>query len=459
MPQKNTFACLAMLLAFGGSSAVAQEPEESAREAAEAEFRSADERVAPQQGAGGIAFERILTSPENVPLNLAYARERIAAGDLKEGAAAIERILLIRPELHDVRVLYGLVLYRMGMYDRARFELEKALESSELAETVRAEAEVYLTRIKREQRATRGSLTITAGMEYDQNRNQAPSSGQLLFLNIPIDAEGRNGDAAYIVSAAGRIVHDLGSQNGHTLHGEAAYFRSDKVEVDNLDLDAGNVAIGGTWNFGRFSITPRARAALIYLDGEDYLRTLGGELEILMRVRPDLRTYLVFRGDDEDFRATPDFLSSPLRSGARLSLRPGVQWFYSPTTSLRVEGLAMDKNAVADFETLRRYGAFAQHSWLLGRGAFSLISGWAERSDYEGPDAFVSPTITREEWLYRGRVAFGAPISFFLKGAPKGVSDINIIAQYEYETVDSNLLNFDYDTHKVSLVFTKRFSF
>ncbi len=447
-----------------------QEPEETAREAVEQDLRAQEQREAARESAqaGGIAFERILAAPEDVDLNLAYARERIAAGDLKEGAAAIERILLLRPELHDVRVLYGLVLYRMGMFDRARFELEKALESPALSDTVRAEAEAYLARIKRDQRSTRAVITVTGGVEYDDNRNQAPKDGQILFVDIPLPAEPRNSDIAWIASVSGRVVHDLGSQDGHTLFGEANYYRSDKAEEDTLDLDAVSGAVGGTWNFGRISVTPRLRGSYIWLDGEEYLRTLGGEMEILMRVRPDLRTYLVFRGEDEEFYATTEFQAAALRSGRRLSGRAGLLWNYSPTMALRVEGLAMDKNGSASCavstqpsgcESYQRYGVFGQHSWLMGRGVFSLIGGWAEKSDYDGVDAFVSPTTTREEWLYRARVSVGAPLSFFVPQLPGAVGDINLIVQYEYERVDSNIANFDYDTNKVSVLLSKRFSF
>lgn len=449
-------------LAFMAATAIAraQEPEESARETVEEEFRPAErDDLRDGRTRDGIPFERILAAPEDVELNLAYAKQRIAAGDLKEGAAAIERILLIRPELHEVRVLYGLVLYRMGMYDRARFELEKALESDMLSDTIRAEAEAYLARIKREQRLTRATITFTAGVEYDKNRNQSPSSGQVLFLDIPLPAEGENGDAAWIASVSGRLVHDLGSQDGHTLHAEGGYYRSDKVEVDTLDLDAVSLALGGTWNRGRFSVTPRVRGSFLWLENEDFLSTYGGELEILMRVRPDFRTYVTFRGEDEKFRATTNFQSSVLRSGRRLSVRPGAAWNFSPTMALRVEGLFMDKKGEVGFESYDRYGVFAQHSWLISRGAFALVGGWAEKSDYDAVDIFVSPSTVREEWLYRGRVSVGAPLSFFAPNLPGAVGDINLIAQYEYETVDSNILNYDYDTHKVSLLLSKRFAF
>ena len=450
----------ALLCATAFTPAYAQEPEEAAREAAERDLQEARRRDAEQydrQG-GAIPFAQVLERPEDVQLNIAYARQQIAAGDLKEAGATLERILLIDPSAHDVRVLYGLVLYRLGLFDRARYELELAIESGLLPATLRAEAESYLSRIKYEQRPTRGSLTITTGVDYDSNRNQSPSSGQVLFVDIPLPSAAKVYDAAFIFSAQGRLVHDLGSQEGHTIHAEATYYRSDKNEVDSLDLDATSLNLGGTFYAGNWSFTPRLRGGMYWLNGDDYLRTLGGELEVAYRWSPYFKSYVTFRGEDEDFRATPEYLSAPLRSGRRLSGRAGAAWRFSPTQTLSIEGIYADKKGAVGFESYERYGANVQHSWLLGRGAFSLIGLWAENSSYDAIDPFISATV-RDEWLYRGRVTVGAPISFFAPGLPEAIKDINLIAQYEYETVDSNILNFDYKAHKAAFLISKRFAF
>ncbi len=451
--------CLILGMMFSGAQA--QEPEEAAREAVERDLLENQRREIERDANGAILipFEQILAAPENIQLNIAYARQQIAAGDLKEAGATLERILLIDPSMHDVRVLYGLVLYRLGLFDRARYELELALDSNELPATLRAEAETYLNRIKYEQRATRGSLTLTTGIEWDRNRNQAPSSGNILFLDIPLPAEQRNGDAAFIFSAQGRLVHDLGTQEGHTLHAEMSYYHSDKHEVDRLDLDATSIALGGTWFAGNWSFTPRFRGGFYWLQSEDYLATYGGELEVAYRWNPKWKSYVSFRGEDEDFRATTNFMSAPLRSGRRLSARAGTSWRLGATQTLSAEALYADKNGAVGFESYERYGANVQHSWLLGRGAFSLLGVWAENSSYDAVDLFVSPTTVRDEWLYRARATVGAPLSFFIPGAPDAIKDINIIAQYEYETVDSNILNFDYKTHKAALLLSKRFAF
>ncbi|WP_411820246.1 porin family protein [Hyphococcus formosus] len=456
----------ASLIAFASLCVVAtgfanaQEPEESAREAADRTLTESLEREDTRRdySGGTISFEQVLAAPDDVRLNIAYARDQIAAGDLKEASATLERVLLLEPQLYDVRVLYGFVLYRLGLFDRARYELELAIASGTLTPTMRAEAETYLSRIKYHQRTTRGTFTLTTGIEWDHNRNQSPSSGIILFQDIPFDANPRVSDVAHVLSLQGRLVHDLGSQEGHVLHADAGYYRSDKFEFDSLDLDAVSLALGGTWYAGNWSITPRARGGFFWLDGNDYLRTLGGELEVAYRFNPRMKSFAAIRVEDEDFRATPGFASAVERSGTRWTTRGGIVWRLSPTQTITVAGLYSNKDAARTYEAYDRYGVNAQHSWLLGRGAFTQIGAWAERSDYEANDPFVSANV-REEWLYRGRATIGAPLSLFFPGAPDGVKSINLIAQYEYETVDSNIANYDYDTHKISFLLSRRFAF
>ncbi len=463
------FAVLAAVSASG--AAMAQEPEEAAREAVDRDLYEAQRDLQTNRYRGGrIPFEQILSAPENVQLNIDYARQQIAAGDLKEAGATLERILLLNPTYYDVRVLYGLVLYRLGLYDRARYELELALESGELPGPLAAEAETYLKRIRYEQRPTRGALTITTGVDYETNRNQSPSGGEVLFslpnpfvpgqfATTTLGANPKVDDFAFVVSAQGRLQHDLGTQEGSLLHADVGFYHSDKMEVDNLDLDVATLAVGGTWYSGNWSFTPRVRGGFYWLDGDDYLATYGGDFEVAYRWTPRFMTYANARGEYEDFRDTSNFGAASERTGRRISGRLGATWRFTSSQKLTVEGLYADKNGEEPYESYNRYGVHAQHSWLLGRGAFSMVGVWAENSAYDGPDNFITPLITRDEWLYRGRFTLGAPISFFAPGLPEAVKDITLIAQYEYETVDSNIINFDYETHKAAFLISKRIAF
>ncbi len=465
---KRTLISIGALSLFNGT-VWAQTPEEAAQRSVE--------RTNPANNSGqvspssSISFEQVLSAPGDVQLNIAYARQQIAAGDLKEGAATLERILLLNPGIADVRVLHGLVLYRLGILNRARYELETALEADNLSLDAREEAERYLENIKRLQSDTTGSLTLTTGFEWDHNRNQVTSSGQVLFIGIPIDAnQNRISDFAHITSIQAAVKHDLGSQAGHTIQADLTYYRSDKDKVDTLDLDAIVATVGATAKFGRLSVTPSLRYGFFFLDGQEYLQSMGGEIDFSMYWKPSLRSYVTFRGEDEDFRvvtANSNRVTSALfREGRRMSLRAGTQWRYTPTLALRVEGLYMNKNGSEDAsgdrsQDFNRYGLTVEHSALFKGGLFAIAAGQVESSDYAVAELFINPSRVREETLYRARATVGAPLSYLAGGIdlPKSVRDINLIAQYEYENVDANLLNYDYDTHKVSLLLSKRIPF
>ena len=116
-------------------SALAQEPETAAADTADrmTAETARDEAAAAQSRtiAGGreVSYPEILADPDNLDLNVAYARTLIGKGDLKGASATLDRILLIAPDQAQVRVLLGLVLYRLRELSRAEEELELALKS------------------------------------------------------------------------------------------------------------------------------------------------------------------------------------------------------------------------------------------------------------------------------------------------------------------------------------------
>ena len=69
--------------------------------------------AAPVYSAETIAFEEILAAPNDLQLNLDYARQEVKSGRLQQAAAALERLLLIKPNWDSVRLFYGVVLYRL----------------------------------------------------------------------------------------------------------------------------------------------------------------------------------------------------------------------------------------------------------------------------------------------------------------------------------------------------------
>ena len=72
----------------------------------------------------GVTYEDVLKDPNNIALNVRYAQDQIARGEVLGAAATLERILLMNPKLPDVRLLYAVVLYRLDSLDEAQRELD-----------------------------------------------------------------------------------------------------------------------------------------------------------------------------------------------------------------------------------------------------------------------------------------------------------------------------------------------
>jgi len=62
----------------------------------------------------GVTYEHILADPDNIALNICYARQSIELGDFSAAQITLERLLLIDPNFVEARYFYAVLLYRMG---------------------------------------------------------------------------------------------------------------------------------------------------------------------------------------------------------------------------------------------------------------------------------------------------------------------------------------------------------
>src|SRR5882724_3218005 len=62
------------------------------------------------------AYAQLLRDPTNVELNVRYANLAAQQGDVEAAIGAMERLLLERPDLPQVRLQLGLLYIRLGSY-------------------------------------------------------------------------------------------------------------------------------------------------------------------------------------------------------------------------------------------------------------------------------------------------------------------------------------------------------
>lgn len=409
-----------------------------------------------------VTFKDILKDPDNVGLNFKYAQAQVAENDLLGAVGTLERILAVRPDLHEVRLFYAVVLFRLDNGVEAERELN-ALEKAPLSAPLRAEWKKYKYEIKLRKKKTRFSLRQSVGMEYDSNRNAAPSSKQLLFANTRIDnnvASRRKTDTSFLNISSVDVTHDLGFQAGHQLIGSFTYYLQNQQIVNSLDLGSFQYELGGVYKSKHFNFTPTFFASHVFLSDENYLRTQGGNFRFDRTFLEKFTGVVNYRIEHQDFLPISENAAARERTGVENSIATDLYYNFIPTMSLSAGFTYSYKNAKANYQGYDHYGIRTQHSWLLGKGQF-LINGIEAGFDrYDEQDVAIATRFRRDKTL-RYRLTYGAPLTFFLIGKilPSAFQDIILSVSYEYYRDISNITNYTYTNNKVQGLLTKKLEF
>ena len=94
------------------------------------------------------AFQETLSKPADLDVLFRFAGLATQMGDLEGAISALERMLLVNPDLPRVRLELGVLYYRLGSYEVARTYLDTALKSPALPADVRSKAQEYLAEIE-----------------------------------------------------------------------------------------------------------------------------------------------------------------------------------------------------------------------------------------------------------------------------------------------------------------------
>jgi hypothetical protein len=409
----------------------------------------------------GVTYEDILKDPDNLPLNFRFAQQQIANNELLGSAATLERILLVNPNLADVRLLYAVVLYRLDNLNEAQKELE-TLKGMPLPKNIEAQVREYRKRIERRKRRTHFGLRETVGWGYDTNRNAAPSSKFQLVNDVAQGLEGTNrkrDDTHFTNITTVDFTHDLGMRAGHEIFGSFTYFLQEQTMVDSLDLSTYQGEIGGRYKTKWVNISPSFIASNILLSRETYLRTLGLNLQFDRQLTRKLNGFMNFRYEYQNYSGVSENTTGAQRKGPEYDYLWGVT--YAPVATMRITPSIgyMNKNAKSGFNGYDRFNMNLIHTWALWRGSFLINAANLYFDRYNEPETDVASRF-RHDKIFRYRVTVGTPLSAFLSRIlPRQMEDIVFTLSYEYYRSLSNITNYAYTNNKIEGLFTKRWEF
>jgi hypothetical protein len=244
-------------------------------------------------------------------------------------------------------------------------------------------------------------------------------------------------------------------------------FLSQQLDLGDFDTRAYAFDFGGRYR-GRFGdVTPRVFGSLVELSSETFVKSTGLDVAFERRVNPSFWPRAGLRGEWQDFDAIRQSVTSNEHTGVRAEVRLGATW--RPATVHQLEGDLLYRVKDARGSSFPRTNdVFSydgpelrlRHTWLLGGGRFLVSQLSAARDGYWRADRRISTKRRRRDVRSRAGVIYGMPLTSLL---PEGrvasaLAGLVVSIGADYERVESNLPNYEFDDVKVSLVFSRQWS-
>ena len=407
-----------------------------------------------------VTFQQVLEDPDNIELNVRYALTQIREGNVRGAGATLERILLIRPDLAVVRVLFAIVLFRLDNLDEAERELV-SLQELDLEPKLRRQIEQYLDQIASRRKKTIFTFAMNFATQYDWNRNASPKSEVRLAADLPTRTTGsssRQDDLALNGLAQLSFEHDLGLQKQHKMLGGLVFYQGEQIQQDDLDLRAITADFGYELDFAPSTITPRLLYERIDLSREKYLTAAGVTVDWDYELS---NTWSVFAGGTMKYQSYNNITSSltaTQRSGREYEVKLGTSQILTPRQRLRVTFTQTRNIAARSFNSSQKSELGVSHTLLFGGGDFLLSSLAANYDRYDDNDPSIS-ALTRHDWAGRARLTYGIPWNGIFTNAGDFWKDFTFTFGGEAYRQVSSITNYTYNNYRFSIGLNRRWTF
>ena len=411
----------------------------------------------PALAADAVApdFDQVMAAPDDPQLNLDYATAQAKAGNLLEAAAALERVIAIHPEWDGARLLYAVVLYRLGDLQGASVQLAQ-VHAEALTPLQRAEADKYRSQISQGRSRFSVHGTLSAGISSQSDAAGALAVQVNSFFNTPKQSGSARTfagalDGALKLTDAGpySIYGSVSGLDMAQIHGPDQHFQW-------LEGQAGLSFAQGrqSWRIGGVARDYRLFQA-------QYLKEYGGAAAWGYRLNPADTVGVAGEITSQTYSTPTDdaFVGvNGTHNGDRYDLAVNLEHRFSAQSVISGQVGVEDK--AAKYKPFGYSAARIQADYRAGfaRGVYLDASGAVRYAHYKAFDAFFLG-VRRHDTGYAARLAVGAPISAFTRAGATGDVRENIIveAAVNHTTRDTVQPLLNYDSTGVELRLIWRF--
>ena len=230
------------------------------------------------QEAYTLAEQHILEAEGNPDFDTYYGMAALDSGHLSQGIFALERLLMLQPDNHRIRLELARGYFLLEEYSRARKEFQRVLDTNP-PKKVRANIQNFLDliRLRESLYRTTAGYYLEFGAGYDSNVNSAPSAANfdspLLGPGTLNDASLSQGDGYISYAAGANIIHPI--KPGISLFGRLSYTQRNYDDITNFSHRSLNTEGGFTVLHGNDRYQVRLQAQNYDLGHDRYRELLG----------------------------------------------------------------------------------------------------------------------------------------------------------------------------------------
>ena len=114
-------------------------------------------------------FREVLAAPNDIELNLAFARKAIELEDFEAAVATLERLLIGRADLPLIRLELGMLYLRLEAPELAEAYFLQVLETPGLAAEPRNRAEILLAETRKANAKGSFGASVSLGLKHSSN--------------------------------------------------------------------------------------------------------------------------------------------------------------------------------------------------------------------------------------------------------------------------------------------------
>lgn len=414
------------------------------------------------QAAYDRAFQGMLRDPGDLDKTFTYAQAAVGVADYEGAIAALERMLMINPDLPRVRLELGALYFRIQSYEIARTYLATALQAPNVPGEVRERVQALLAEIDKRVSPHRFSGSVMAGARYETNANAGPDNAAVRVAGLPATLNNQfTSKEDWSAFAAANLAHvyDPQAPSGITIESTVTAYGNRHRDQKQVDLVVLEATSGPRLNLhpdtiGDLSFRPYVIANYVTLGDNPYYWAGGLGLNFGKVFTPRTAGDLTIESRQRQFH---DDASRPFNSdqdGLELTARAQIQHALTGDLGalfgLSVTDQNADAGSEANTEVAATVGLSKRYEVPLSPNGLPWTTTGTmtfARTEYGAPDPTVDPNTTRTDKDWRLNLATTIPLD----------RDWAMIANVGHSKRTSSIPNFENSNTIVSVGTTWRF--